>query len=127
MASNKPNTFLGFDLSTQQLKLIAVDEDLCIIAEEVVNFERDLPEFKTHGGIRRHADSLTVTAPTLMWVKAFDLLMEKVKSKGFRFVDVACISGTGQQHGSVYWKSGARTRLNNLDPDKGLYEQMKVD
>ncbi|XP_028417923.1 xylulose kinase-like [Dendronephthya gigantea] len=125
MVSNKPNTFLGLDLSTQQLKLIAVDKELCIIAEEVVNFDRDLPEFKTQDGVQRHADSLTVTAPTLMWVKALDLLMERMKSKGFPFVDVACISGTGQQHGSVYWKTGTKTRLNNLDPSKGLYEQLK--
>jgi xylulokinase len=126
MVSTKPDTFLGLDLSTQQLKVIAVDNKLCIIHEEVVNFDKDLPEFGTQGGVKRHEDALTVTVPALMWVKAFDLLLEKMKYKGFCFENVACISGTGQQHGSVYWKIGSKTCLNNLDPNKGLHEQLKV-
>ena len=126
MDCKKSSTFLGLDLSTQQLKVIAIDNELCIIGEEVVNFDKDLPEFETHGGVKRHEDALTVTAPSLMWVKAFDLLLERMKSKGFCFQNVACISGTGQQHGSVYWRSGAKMRLKNLDPSKCLHEQLKV-
>ena len=126
MVSTKPRTFLGLDLSTQQLKVIAVDNELGIIHEEFVNFDKDLPEFATQGGVKRQEDALTVTVPTLLWVKAFDLLLERIKSKGFCFENVTCISGTGQQHGSVYWKNGARMCLNNLNPDKGLNEQLKV-
>ena len=126
MVSTMPDTFLGLDLSTQQLKVIAIDDELCIVYEEVVNFDKDLPEFGTQGGVKRHEDGLTVTVPSLMWVKAFDLLLERMKSKGFCFENVVCISGTGQQHGSVYWKNGAKMQLNNLDPSKCLHEQLEV-
>ena len=126
MVSAMPHTFLGLDLSTQQLKVIAIDDQLCIVHEEVVNFDKDLPEFVTLGGVERHEDGLTVTVPCLMWVKAFDLLLERMKLKGFCFENVVCISGTGQQHGSVYWKNGAKMQLNNLDPSKCLHEQLEV-
>lgn len=118
--------FLGFDLSTQQLKVIVVDSDLCICEEEVVQFDEELPEFSTNGGAQKHEDGLTVTVPTLLWVKAFDMLLEKLKTKGFHFKDVVCISGTGQQHGSVYWKSDVRSLLNNLDPKQCFSDQLKV-
>ena len=31
-----------------------------------------------------------------------------------------------QQHGSVYWKRGARQMLNSLQPDKTFTDQLKV-
>lgn len=126
MVSTIPVTFLGLDLSTQQLKAIAVSNELGIVHEEVINFDKDLPTFATRGGVTRHEDKLTVTVPTIMWVKAFDLLLDKMKDNGFCFGTVACISGTGQQHGSVYWKTGAKTNLNHLDANISFYEQLKV-
>lgn len=118
--------FLGFDLSTQQMKALAVDNKLNVIEEASVNFEKDLPEFGTEGGVHKHEDNLTVTAPVLMWIKSCDLVLERLKSKGFNFESVACISGTGQQHGSVYWRRGAREILKQLKRDKSLSEQLKV-
>lgn len=125
MDTSKP-LFLGFDLSTQQLKVIAINNSLSICEEEVVQFDEELPEFGTSGGVRKHEDGLTVTVPTLLWVKAFDTLLQKLKKKGFCFKDVVCLSGTGQQHGSVYWKSGARFLLKNLDPSQSFSDQLKV-
>ena len=37
-----------------------------------------------------------------------------MKAKGFPFANVAAISGSGQQHGSAYWKTGALAALKNL-------------
>jgi hypothetical protein len=31
-----------------------------------------------------------------------------------------------QQHSSVYWKKGTKTILGNMQPDKSMYEQLKV-
>lgn len=118
--------FLGFDLSTQQLKALAIDSDLNVATEASVQFDNDLPEFKTQGGVHKQEDSLTVTAPTLLWVKAFDLVLQRLKEKGLEFRSVACVSGTGQQHGSVYWKKGAKEILRTLKSGKSLYEQLKV-
>ena len=126
MANSSESLFLGFDLSTQQLKVLAVNENFCLQEEESVQFDKELPEFETIGGAQKHKDNLTVTVPTLLWVKAFDLLLEKLKKKGFRFEKVVCLSGTGQQHGSVYWRCGARDILRNLNPEKSFMEQLKV-
>lgn len=117
-------TFLGFDFSTQQIKVIAVKDDLSISYETFVQFDSDLPEFKTEGGVHIHTDRLTVTAPTLMWVKALDLLLNKMKNDGFDFATVSALSGTGQQHGSVFWKCGSQKLLQNAKPEATLAEQL---
>uniref|UniRef100_A0A8C3KHA2 Xylulose kinase n=1 Tax=Calidris pygmaea TaxID=425635 RepID=A0A8C3KHA2_9CHAR len=75
------------------LKVIAVDEQLRVIYEDNVHFDKDLPEFKTQGGVYIHSDRLTVTSPVLMWVK---------------------------QHGSVYWKKGSIEILKNASSELDL-------
>ena len=126
MASKSSSLFLGLDLSTQQLKVIAIDDKLSIVFEESVIFDKDLPQFHTKDGVCRHKDMLCVTVPTLLWVTAFDLLLKRMKEKGFEFDRVVSLSGTGQQHGSVYWKSGSEKLLKNVDPEKRLSDQLKV-
>ena len=37
-------------------------------------------------------------------------------STGVDFADVAGVSGCGQQHGSVYWRVGARDMLRKANP-----------
>lgn len=118
--------FLGFDSSTQQLKALVIDKGLNVVTEASVHFDSDLPEFKTQGGVHQQEDKLTVTAPTVLWIKAFDLVLRRLKEKGLEFESIAGVSGTGQQHGSVYWKNGARETLKNLQSGKSLYEQLKV-
>ncbi|XP_068939842.1 xylulose kinase [Petaurus breviceps papuanus] len=118
-------TYLGWDFSTQQVKVIAVDEKLNVIYEESINFDKELPEFGTQGGVHVHSDKLTVTSPVLMWIKALDIILEKMKSSGFNFSRVRALSGAGQQHGSVYWKRGACQTLRNLSPDLPLHQQLK--
>ncbi|XP_076324637.1 xylulose kinase isoform X2 [Tachypleus tridentatus] len=117
-------TYLGLDFSTQQLKAVVVNENLEVKHEVTVHFDSELPEFRTHGGVQK-VDNITITAPSIMWVKALDLVMEKLKVTGLDLSTVAAISGAGQQHGSVYWRKGAQTILRNLHPDKFLHEQLQ--
>lgn len=79
---------------------------------------------RTQGGVHRHEDKRTVTAPQLMWVKAVDIILEKLKLTGLDFGAVAAISGSGQQHGSVYWRRGAETALAALEPGRFLHQQL---
>ena len=116
--------FLGLDLSTQALKAIIIDAAGRTRFEMAVNFDRDLPGFKTTGGVHRHADGLTVTAPALMWVAALDMLFKRLKSQGKCLERIAAISGSGQQHGSVYLRRGTAAVLNALDPEKNLSAQL---
>nr|XP_039267445.1 xylulose kinase-like [Styela clava] len=118
-------TYLGFDFSTQQVKALAINDDLVVTHEASVQFDTDLPEFKTEGGVHIHNDKLAVTAPTLMWVKALDLLLEKIKDT-FDFSTVVALSGTGQQHGSVYWKEGALKKLQSLNAQYSLHDELST-
>ncbi|XP_024612516.1 xylulose kinase isoform X5 [Neophocaena asiaeorientalis asiaeorientalis] len=116
---------LGWDFSTQQVKVVAVDAELNVFYEDSVHFDRDLLEFGTQGGVHVHEDGLTVTSPVLMWVQALDIILEKMKASGFDFSQVLALSGAGQQHGSVYWKAGASQVLASLSPDLLLHEQLQ--
>ncbi|XP_046492636.1 xylulose kinase [Neodiprion pinetum] len=118
-------TYLGLDLSTQQLKAVVVDENLKVLHETSVQFDNDLPEFRTYGGVvQNKSDPLLRVAPTLMWVKALDMILDKLRVCGVDFAKVAAISGSTQQHGTVYWGKGSGNQLKNLDPDKFLHEQL---
>lgn len=118
-------TFFGLDLSTQQLKGAVVNDNLKIIHEALVKYDIDLPEFHTSGGvIIDKSNPRVITAPTIMWVKALDILMDKLKSVGTDFSKIAAISGSAQQHGSVFWQKGSEKRLEELDPSKPLHQQL---
>ncbi|XP_055928953.1 xylulose kinase-like isoform X1 [Argiope bruennichi] len=119
------NSYLGFDFSTQQLKAVVINEDLEVTHQSFVNFDFDLPEFRTHGGVHCQEDNLTVTAPTIMFIKALDMLIERLKLEGVDFSTVLAISGAAQQHGSVYWKKGAEQILQEISPNKFLHEQLQ--
>lgn len=91
------------------------------------------------GGVIHNADGVTVTSPVLMWVKALDLIFEKLQTgnarisllsphshatDNFDFASVAAVSASGQQHGSVYWKKQAATALRKLDASADLSSQL---
>ncbi|XP_043674202.1 xylulose kinase isoform X1 [Vespula pensylvanica] len=124
MGASSNATYLGLDLSTQQLKAVVVDDDLGILHETSVQFDNDLPEFRTYGGvIQKKYESHVVVAPTLMWVKALDMILDKLRVCGVDFSKVSAISGCAQQHGTVYWGKGSQSLLKNLEPTKFLHEQ----
>jgi xylulokinase len=88
--------FLGFDLSTQQLKAIVIAEDASIVHESAVHFDRDLPSHGTTNGAVKGPDEGEVTSPVLMWLEAIDLVMQRVKNAGVDLSAIVGISGAGQ-------------------------------
>ena len=54
------------------------------------------------------------------------MLLSKMQEEGFPFCRVVGLSGSGQQHGSVYWREGAGEILTHLQPSLSLHEQLKV-
>ncbi|KAL7266744.1 hypothetical protein RUND412_010692 [Rhizina undulata] len=117
--------YLGFDLSTQQLKVIAVTSDLEPHHEESVTFDADLPSYGVKKGVHTNEAENEVYAPVAMWLDALDLILTRMKAKGFDFSRVRGVSGAGQQHGSVYWSEKAELVLAGLDKERSLAEQMK--
>lgn len=125
MVNKEERMFLGLDLSSQQLKAGIVNNNLELICEESVVFDQDLPEYRTTGGMTLNKMKPNeITAPTIMWVKALDLLMDKLLMANIDFMKIAAISGTAQQHGSVYWQKGSDKILANLDAGKFLHTQL---
>uniref|UniRef100_A0A3Q1EFN6 Xylulose kinase n=1 Tax=Acanthochromis polyacanthus TaxID=80966 RepID=A0A3Q1EFN6_9TELE len=119
--------FCGFlTLGFLQLKAVVIDGNLSVVHQSSVQFDSELPHFRTQGGVHIHADRLTVTSPVLMWVQALDLLLDKMKRAGFNFADVRALSGSGQQHGSVFWRTGASETLKHLEPDQNLEQLLQV-
>jgi xylulokinase len=119
--------YIGFDSSTQSLTatVIEADHGRQVVAERVVVFDEALPEFGTHHGVHTSADGRTVTAPPLMWVAALDLLLGQLRDDGIDLADVRAVSGSAQQHGSVYLNAGAAPALAALDPARPLAVQLE--
>ena len=88
--------FLGFDLSTQQLKAIIISQDTTVIHESAVHFDKDLPQYNTINGALLGPGSGEVTSPVAMWLDAIDLLMVRMKQAGVDFRSISAISGAGQ-------------------------------
>ncbi|PAN22046.1 hypothetical protein PAHAL_3G509300 [Panicum hallii] len=116
--------FLGLDCSTQSLKATVLDAGLGIVATDSVHFDSDLPHYGTHGGVRRDpAERGRIVSPPLMWAEALDLLLARLRPRA-DLRRVAAVSGSAQQHGSVYWARGAGAALAALDPAGSLATQL---
>lgn len=116
--------YLGLDLSTQGLKAVFIDpESGELLTGGSVNFGRDLPQFGCPDGflpghgLERHADPL-------MWVAALDLLLTRMQAAGMPLGLVKAVSGSGQQHGSVYLNSRFATVAKQLNPAFDLAGQL---
>jgi len=117
--------YLGFDSSTQSLTATIIDAaDGRIVFEHAINFDEAFPEYRTTNGVTRDADGLTVTTPPAMWVDALDRMAAVLQQSGVDLTTIAAISGSGQQHGSVYLTADADRVLGSLDPVRPLVEQI---
>lgn len=116
--------FLGFDLSTQQLKCIAVTSDLKAAHEVKFDFDADSEGFGIHKGVLTNEEEHEVFAPVALWLQAIDVVLERLRKSGLDFDKVKGISGAGMQHGSVFWSPEAETLLASMDPGKLLMEQL---
>ncbi len=85
-----------------------------------MNFSEDLPQYEPV----LHIDGARITQDPLMWLAALDLLLARMKEASFPFGDVIAVSGSGQQHGSVYLGRGADVVLASLDPAAPVAEQL---
>jgi hypothetical protein len=89
--------FLGLDASTQALKASLLSADLDVIKEVAINFDADLPQYKTKGGVLLGKEgSGEVFSPALMVVEAMDLLFDKIKAAGWEVEKVRGIAAAGQ-------------------------------
>jgi xylulokinase len=123
MAETEP-LYLGFDLSTQQLKSLAVTSDLKVLYEAKFDFDVDSTGFDIKKGVLTNEEEGEVFAPISLWLQALDGVLQRLRDQGIDFNRVKGISGAGQQHGSVYWSEVGEKALQSLEKDKSLEEQL---
>ncbi len=117
--------FLGLDSSTQSLSAVVIDLDAGkVIYEKSLNFDQSLPQFKTKNGVLPGRDPLVKHSNPLLWAAALDLLFAQMKKDKVALGKIIAISGSGQQHGSVYLNEKAVETLATLDPKKSLVENL---
>ncbi|KAK6199373.1 D-xylulokinase [Scheffersomyces amazonensis] len=122
--------YLGFDLSTQQLKIIVTNESLQAL--KTYNVEFDV-QFKSKYGVTKGVLAVdndleqgAIVSPVAMWLDSIDYVFGKMKEDDFPFDKVIGISGSCQQHGSVFWAQEAEDILSKLgdNTNKSLSEQL---
>lgn len=116
--------YLGFDLSTQQLKGLAVSSDLKSVGQATFDFDKDAKGFKVNKGVLTNEAEKEVFAPVAMWLQALDAVLARLKEGGLDLSRIRGISGAGMQHGSVFWNANAEPLLSSLDASKTLETQL---
>ncbi|OJJ44879.1 hypothetical protein ASPZODRAFT_70252 [Penicilliopsis zonata CBS 506.65] len=116
--------YLGFDLSTQQLKGLVVTSELKVVHVAKFDLDADSRGFAVHKGVLTNEAEHEVFAPVALWLQALDGVLASLRAQGLDFARIRGISGAGQQHGSVYWGERAETLLSGLDAAKTLQEQL---
>lgn len=117
--------FIGIDLSTQQVKAILLNGHNRVVAREAVNFGRHLAEYKSRDGVHFGDDGMTVTSPVVMWLHAIDDVLGRLAAGKVDLRTVRGISGCAQQHGTVYWATGAEAILKGLKKEQTLRDGLK--
>ncbi|KAI9664010.1 MAG: hypothetical protein M1821_007501 [Bathelium mastoideum] len=117
--------YLGFDLSTQQLKGLAVQSDLRLVHEAKVDFDADFGgKYGIEKGVLTNPIEGEVYAPVAMWLEAVDLVLRRLQEDGLDFSRVKGLAGAGMQHGTVFWSKQAEDLLRSLDGAKTLVKQL---
>lgn len=122
-AKDDMSYYLGLDSSTQSLSAIVLDADeRRVVFEASLAFDEAFPRYQTvHGVLPRQAPDEAVSSP-LMWAEALDEMLGRVAASGLDRRRLMAVSGSAQQHGSVYLNRRAATGLADLGAAPSLVE-----
>src|SRR6187399_2224559 len=122
--------FLGLDSSTQSLTAALIDVrpgSRAVVCERSLVYDEALPAYGTDHGVIRHEGAI-VLAPPVMWAEALDrLIAQLVAEFPSEMAALTAVSGSAQQHGSVYLTAEGLARLQALDPAEPLAAQLKPE
>lgn len=125
MTCKSEELYLGFDLSTQQLKIIVTNEKLVALATYHVEFDAQFgKKYKITKGVVADEETGEIVSSVHMWLEAMDFVFDKMKAENFPFEKVRGISGSGMQHGSVFWSKSATYELENMEKFTSLSEAL---
>lgn len=117
--------FLGLDSSTQSLTGLVIDTQTGQLDAEVsIHFDT---HFKATYGIDKgvlHLGRGQIHSAPLMWAEALDLLLQTLRDRGSDLGQIQAVSGSGQQHGTVYLNEKAAATLGQLRGTAPLKDQL---
>jgi xylulokinase len=120
--------YLGLDASTQSLSAIALRIEGTtreVVCAHTLSYDEALPRYGTRHGVLPGSDPLVAVSSPRMWAEALDLMLGRLAADPrIDRAQVRAISGSGQQHGSVYLTAAALPRLAALDPARPLAAQL---
>ena len=119
--------YLGLDSSTQSLSAVIIEvrgTDARVVLDTALGFDEAFPHYGTQHGVLPRADSAVAMSSPVMWAEALDLMMGRLAASGVDLQRLVAISGSAQQHGSVYLRAEAARRLTAFDPAQPLAPQI---
>ena len=118
--------YLGIDAGTQSMKGVLIDPERNLVSAPVaVHFGKDLPQYRSPDGFLPGDDPVVRHADPAMWAAALDMLLAGMQAAGLPLDEVEGISGSGQQHGTVYLNEDFSGVLPELSPHKTLAGQLE--
>ena len=106
--------YLGLDSSTQSLTAIVIEvngTDARVVFDASLPFDETFPQYGTdHGVLPRTQPDEAFSSP-VMWAEALEAILGTVAASGLDVSRIAAISGSAQQHGSVYLNGDAGRML----------------
>lgn len=101
--------FLGLDCSTQSMSAVVVDAAGKVVFESSFRFDERFPQYGTDNGVLRKGES-EVVIPSLMFVESLDAILGDLSKSPVDVAKIKSVSGSAQQHASVYWSKGFSLR-----------------
>jgi xylulokinase len=126
--SRTRSLYLGLDSSTQSLSAVVVEvqgDERRVVLETSLAFDESLRHYRTTHGVLPRTDPAVALSPPLMWAEALDAMFARLTESGLDMNRLAAVSGSAQQHGSVYLNAESAGRLSALDPLSPLAEQVR--
>jgi xylulokinase len=120
--------YLGLDSSTQSLTAIVIafdDGRRQVVFESSLAFDETLPQYGTTHGVLPRSDPHVATSSPLMWAEALELMLARLAASGLDLTQLAAISGSAQQHGSVYLNATWARAVGTLEPARTLADQLR--
>jgi len=121
--------YLGLDSSTQSLTAVVLDvrgRDRSIAFQHALGFDREFPAYGTTHGVLPDADPRVALSSPLMWADALDRMMGIVSTHlGPDVRHIRAVSGSAQQHGTVYLNASADATWTTLSAAAPLAAQIR--
>ena len=102
-----------------------VQSDLQVVSDAKVDFDQDFgSKYGIKKGVLVNEEEGEVFAPVALFLESVDLVLQRLQEKKTPLNRIRGISGSCQQHGSVYWGRQAEELLGALRPDNALVDQL---